>query len=190
MNRVTRRRGRWIAVASLAGILLAGVVVWGLFSTHHLDPWQFLAHVVQVEQTGTDEYSVQTLGWSLAILGRDDEVRAINFRSNFNQRPATVEFDALKTKAVPWDDGIRSIAATSTPSIESSSVPPCRRSKMRVLRTTLQKRSAHWMRRSHSAATPSAVPACIHRTRNSATRFAAPLTWIRNCGLRLSSVLS
>ncbi len=112
MNRVTRRRVRWIAVASLAGILLAGVVVWRLFSTHHLDPWQFLAHVVQVEQTGTDEYSVQTLGWSLAILGRDDEVRAINFRSNFNQRPSTVEFDALKTKAVPWDDGIRSIAAS------------------------------------------------------------------------------
>lgn len=111
MDRKKRRRIWWIALASVAAIVLVAAVVWHRFSTQHLEPWQFLAHVVQVEEAELDRSSLQSLGWSLAILGRDDEVRAIDFWPQFDRPASAVDVGQLDLHTAPWKDGIQKIAA-------------------------------------------------------------------------------
>ncbi len=111
MNQTKRRGIRWIAFTSLGVIILVAAAVWYRFSTRHLEPWQFLANVVQLEQAGVDQNSLQNLGWSLAILGRDDEARGINFHPQFQMPPSTLDLDQLELSVVPWKDGVQKIAA-------------------------------------------------------------------------------
>ena len=68
---------------SIAGALVVAAVAFRYFQTLHPEPWQFLAQVRQLEQAGNDGMSVQMLAWNLAILGRDDEVRGIDFYPGF-----------------------------------------------------------------------------------------------------------
>lgn len=111
LDRMKRRRTRWIVFASLAAILLVVLGGWPRFSTQRLGPWQFLVQVEQVEQSGVDQTSVQPLGWSLAILGRDDEVRQLDFHPQFELPPSTVDAEQLELTVVPWKEGIADIAA-------------------------------------------------------------------------------
>lgn len=108
---MNRRRIRWIAVGSVAAIVLVAAVFWHRFSTQHFEPWQFLAHVVQLEKAGVDPGSLQALGWSLAILGRDDDVRSLDFFPYFKPPPSTLDADRLELNAVPWKEGLEKIAA-------------------------------------------------------------------------------
>ena len=111
MTPTKHRRLRWVASISLGMLLLAIALGWRFLSTRDLQPWQFLAHVVQTEKAGVDDRSVQPLGWSLAILGRDDEVRQMDFYPQFERPPSTLDVGAKELSVVPWRDGIREIAA-------------------------------------------------------------------------------
>lgn len=111
MERIKRRRFRWIAFASAAAILIVAALLWRWFSTQCLEPSHFLAHVVQIEQTGINETNIQSLGWNLAILGRDHEVRQMDFFPQFRRPPSTVDVEQLDFHVVPWKDGVEQIAA-------------------------------------------------------------------------------
>src|SRR3954453_5007320 len=108
-----RRRIRWITFLSLFGLLLAALAAYFYSARIVLEPWQLLAQVEQLEKAGarrnSDQTSVQMLGWSLAKLGRDDEVRQMSF--NPQLPPSTVPVEKLKLTAVPWRSAIRDIAA-------------------------------------------------------------------------------
>ena len=106
-----KRRIRWMAAALLATFALLAAAAWHFFQSRQMATWQFLAHVVQVEAAGIDEQSVQELGWSLAILGRDDEVRTMDFHPQFEQPPSTVDVDRLELNVVSWKEGLERIAA-------------------------------------------------------------------------------
>jgi len=110
-----RRRIHWIAFLSLGAVLVAAAAAYRYFQSRHFEPWQFLAHVEQLEQAGarqsSDQISVEMLGWSLAILGRDDEVRQMDFHPQFELPSSTVPAEELKLTVVPWRSGIDDIAA-------------------------------------------------------------------------------
>jgi len=106
------RRSVRIAFAAIIAILIGVSAAWHHFSRRlHLEPWQHLAHVVQLEKSGTDLSSLQALGWSLTILGRDDEVRALEFYPSNNQPDRDAEIDETSLRVVPWREGIRRIAS-------------------------------------------------------------------------------
>jgi hypothetical protein len=94
-----------------AAVLLVAGVVWHRFSTQAMLPGDFLAHVGQLEQTKSDPGSLQALGWSLAILGRDDEVRNLDVFPQFEPPASKLDYDQLELPTVPWRDGLRQIAA-------------------------------------------------------------------------------
>ncbi len=96
-----RRRIRWIALTLLATILLVAAVGYRLFPRYGLKPWQHLALFEQIEHAGVDKASIQPLGWSLAILGRDDEVRTMDFHPQFESPRSTVAAEDLKLTVVP-----------------------------------------------------------------------------------------
>jgi len=73
--------------------------------------WQILNSVVQLENEGVNEHNVQQLGWYLAILGRDNEIRRMDFHPQFELPPLDVEKDKLELEVVPWRAGIRQISA-------------------------------------------------------------------------------
>ena len=105
-----RRRIRRIAFLLLAAILLATVAAYFYSQRIRPEPWQFLAHLEQLEQEGVDQASIQMLGSVLAVLGRDDEVRQMGFHSP-GAPGSTVDAEELKLNVVPWRDGIVQIAA-------------------------------------------------------------------------------
>ncbi|MCA9110924.1 MAG: hypothetical protein KDA52_13320 [Planctomycetaceae bacterium] len=109
MKQKSRRRLTWVASGSLA-LLLLGLGVWFYFARQHLLTWQFLAHVVQLEASEIDQTSIQPLGWSLAILGRDDEVRALDIHPQFKRSPSSLDENQLNLQVVPWKDAIQQIA--------------------------------------------------------------------------------
>jgi hypothetical protein len=110
-----RRRIRWIAFASLVAAVLAAAGAYHYFRRLHVEPWEFLAHVEQLERRrvdgSSDQMSVQMLGWNLAILGRDDEVRQMDFLPQFDRPPSAVAAEELELTVVPWRRGIDDIAA-------------------------------------------------------------------------------
>jgi hypothetical protein len=108
-----RNRIRWIALTLLATILLLAAVGYGLFPRYALEPWQHLALVEQIEHADIDEASIQPLGWSLAILGRDDEVREMDFHPQFELPHSTVAAEELELTVVPWESEIEDIAANN-----------------------------------------------------------------------------
>lgn len=106
-----RRRIRWIALTSLAMVVLAAAVAYRCSQQLHHEPWQLLAQIEQLERAGGDEMSVQILGWNLAILGRDDEVRRIDVHPRFEPPRSSVAIEELELTVVPWRSGIGDIAA-------------------------------------------------------------------------------
>ncbi len=54
---------------------------------------------------------VQPLGWNLAILGRDDEIRHLDFHPQFDLPPLEVDTHRLELNVVPWRDGLKQIAS-------------------------------------------------------------------------------
>jgi hypothetical protein len=69
-----------------------------------------LQNVIQIEREGVDKHNVQPLGWDLAILGRDDEVRRMDFHPQFELPPLDVDTQKLKLNVVAWRDGLKQIA--------------------------------------------------------------------------------
>lgn len=109
---MTRQRLTLIVLATLGTILVTICVAsYRLSQRHHLEPGQFLAHVVELEKDSADPNSLQALGWSLAILGRDHEVRSIDFLPNYDRAASTVDWDRLDLQSVAWKEGIERIAA-------------------------------------------------------------------------------
>lgn len=111
MTQKLRRQHRWIALIAMVILLSIALVAWHFLSSRHLQPYQHLAHVVQVEQDGIDETNAQLLGWALAILGRDDEVRALDFHPQFELPPLVIDPAQLQLTTIPWREGIAQIAA-------------------------------------------------------------------------------
>lgn len=70
-----------------------------------------LHHVIQIEEKGLDNRDIQLLGWNLAILGRDDEVRRLDFHPQVDLPPLDVEPQQLELDVVPWRDAIEQIAS-------------------------------------------------------------------------------
>lgn len=97
-------------IVSLAATLLAAGVIWRVWSGRHVSQWQMLHHVIQLEEQGVDEHNVQPLGWNLAILGRDDEVRRLDFHPQLELPPLDMDPEQLELDAIPWRDGLRQIA--------------------------------------------------------------------------------
>src|SRR6187551_3270336 len=98
---MNRLRLRWITWLSLSGVLLAGVAAYFCITSFfagpiHPEPWQFLARVEQLERAGADPASVQMLGECLAVLGRDDEVRQLDFYPQGEMPHSTVAAEDLK----------------------------------------------------------------------------------------------
>jgi len=100
-----------IALLSLSAVLLAAVVAYFYSKRIYLEPWEFLAHVEQLEQAGIDRTTAQELGWSLAILGRDDEARKLEFNPHAKSSSSTVAAEKLELTVVPWRTGIVNVAA-------------------------------------------------------------------------------
>lgn len=98
---------------SVASAVVVAAVAYRHFQTLHHEPWQLLAQVKQLEQSGDDEMSVQMLAWNLAILGRDDEVRGIDFFPKFEPPRSSVAVEDLNLAVVPWRSGIDDIAANN-----------------------------------------------------------------------------
>jgi len=104
-----RRILKWALVSVIVSMMVA-TAGWYWFSSRHFEPWQFLAHVVQLEQSGVDPMALQNLGSTLAILGRDDEVRRLDFHPQFPHPPSRVKVAQLELNAIPWKDAIETIA--------------------------------------------------------------------------------
>jgi len=67
---------------------------------------------MQIERDGVNEKNVQPLGWSMAILGRDDEIRRTDFFPQFELPALTVDAGQLELNVVPWREGTQEIART------------------------------------------------------------------------------
>ncbi len=106
-----RRRIRWGAIVLSILLLVAAAVIWRVWSGRHVAQWQMLHHVIQIEEKGLDNRDIQLLGWHLAILGRDDEVRRLDFHPQFDLPPLDVDAQQLKLDVVPWRDAIEQIAS-------------------------------------------------------------------------------
>lgn len=111
VNLQVRRRIPWIAALSVGLLLLVAAVGWRFWISRYVAQWQLLQHVSQSDIEGVDEQTVQVLGWNLAILGRDDEVRQLDFHPQFDRPPLEIDTDGLEVNVVPWKDGIKQIAA-------------------------------------------------------------------------------
>jgi hypothetical protein len=68
-----------------------------------------LHNVIQIEGKGVVDRDIQLLGWNLAILGRDDEVRRMDFRPEFELPPLDVDAQQLQLDALPWRNIIKQI---------------------------------------------------------------------------------
>jgi len=112
MAHLNRRRILYFACIPLAAVFIAAAIAWHRLSLrHHLEPDGFLTHVVQLEAVELDANSRQALGWSLAILSRDDEVRALEFHPRHDRSASSLDPDRMELHAVPWREGIEKIAA-------------------------------------------------------------------------------
>jgi hypothetical protein len=107
MNRSKTRRISWIAFGLVASILAVGAVAYRYSHSHQPphQPWQFMAQVKQLEQADGDGMDVQMLAWNLAILGRDDEVRRIEFFPDSDRPRSTAPVEELELVVVPWRSG-------------------------------------------------------------------------------------
>jgi hypothetical protein len=111
VNSKMRRRISWVAIISLGVLLLVTGLAWRFLAGRHVAQWQLLQHVVQIENEGVNEGTVQPLGWNLAILGRDDEIRHLDFHPQFDLPPLDVDSHKLELNVVPWRDGLKQVAA-------------------------------------------------------------------------------
>ena len=112
MARLERRRICWITLGTLvATLLFVAAVAWYRGAAIQMQPSEHLAHVVQLEQASVDQSTVQPLGWSLAILGRDHEVRRLHFFPALGPRSPALDVDKLELLIVPWKQAIERIAA-------------------------------------------------------------------------------
>lgn len=105
-----RRRIRRGAVVFLAILLLLTAMIWRAWSSRHVAQWQMLHNVVQIEEDDVVDRDIQLLGWNLAILGRDDEVRRMDFHPQFELPPLDVDAQQLELDALPWRNALKQIA--------------------------------------------------------------------------------
>ncbi|GAA4453148.1 hypothetical protein [Novipirellula rosea] len=111
MKPKTRRRIRQIVLFSFVAILTIAGLAWRFWVGKNVAQWQLLQFVVQIEHDGADAQTVQPLGWNLAILGRDDEIRQLDFLPQYDPPLLDVDSSKLTLNVVPWRDGFRQFAA-------------------------------------------------------------------------------
>lgn len=70
-----------------------------------------LETVVRIEAEQTGDRDLQLLGWNLAFLGRDDELRRMDFHPEFDLPPLEVDARRLELNAIPWRDAIAQIGS-------------------------------------------------------------------------------
>ena len=112
MNRNRRQHRVRRALLVVAAVLSAGAVAWWCLPRCGVPQWRLLRQVAEIERTGVDVGHVQMLGWSLAILGRDDEVRRTDFLPYLKKDTAPLKADARELSIVPWREGIEHISRT------------------------------------------------------------------------------
>lgn len=106
------RRLLLFASVSLAAMLIAAAVARHYLSgRYHLEPDEFLTHVVQWEGGVPNSHSQQAVGWCLTFLGRDDEVRTLDFNPRLKLPSKTADLEQWELHVVPWTDGIEKLAA-------------------------------------------------------------------------------
>ena len=105
------RKTIWVALISLAFVLIAAVGVHRFFERNHFEPGQHLALVEHAEQTAEDSSDLQMLATHLAILGRDHEVRTLDCHPQFEEPPSVVPAREIELNIVPWKEGLKNIAA-------------------------------------------------------------------------------
>ncbi|MEM9365962.1 MAG: hypothetical protein AAGD07_08185 [Planctomycetota bacterium] len=105
-----RRRLRWGAIIASAVLGFAVIAVWRVWSGRHIAQWQMLQNIIQAECEGMDQHSVQPLGWQLAILGRDDEIRRMDFHPQLELPPLDVDPQDLNLDVVAWRGALKAIA--------------------------------------------------------------------------------
>jgi hypothetical protein len=111
-NRTQWRKRCRRALLAVPVVLAAGAAVWWCLPRVGVAQWQLLRQVTDMEHADADASHVQMLGWSLAILGRDDEVRRMDFLPHLNRDTAPLKAEAQELSIVPWREGIERIART------------------------------------------------------------------------------
>ena len=106
-----KKRARWVVAILLLVLIVGGFSVWHFWSNRHSSQWRLLQRVARIEATDAHERDVQELGWSLAMLGRDDEVRELDLYPDFEFAPLEIEVDRGNLNVVPWREGVKRIAA-------------------------------------------------------------------------------
>ena len=69
-----------------------------------------MVRITEFELPEVAEQNVQPLGWSLAILGRDDEVRALDIHPHFDMPPLPVGWPNSELSVRPWSEAFQEIA--------------------------------------------------------------------------------
>jgi hypothetical protein len=107
------KRKRLLKLGLIIGgvLLIVACVGWWYLRSFTMTPVAHLRNVVQLESAGTNSMNVQPLGWSLAILGRDDEVRSMDFMPQFERSKIKVDRDALNLNVSLWREAIPEIAS-------------------------------------------------------------------------------
>lgn len=100
-----------MTLAFLVTVLIGAGLAWRSWMGRHVAQWQMLDAVVQIETEGINKHNVQPLGSYLAILGRDDEVRQLDFHPQMDLPPLEVDSQRLQLNVMPWRDGLERIAA-------------------------------------------------------------------------------
>ncbi len=113
MNLDKRRwkdRWRWLLLVSAPAFLLVAAWVWWWPARRPVAQWQLLRQIAQIERAGVDQATAQTRGWSLAILGRDDEIRRMEFFPQPASAARRINFRSPDLHPVPWRAGLAAIA--------------------------------------------------------------------------------
>lgn len=106
-----RRRMRWFAIALVGTLIMLMGAAWQFWSSRHVAQWQLLRSVVDADPVGPSSHEIQMLAWNLAILGRDHEVRTLDFFPQYDRGRLQVDPDRLELDPKPWRDALQTIAA-------------------------------------------------------------------------------
>jgi hypothetical protein len=114
---ISSKAFRRIVVILVVILLSMSAFAWYFVSSRDTPPWAHLQTIEYLEnQSNADSendrnFNRQQIGWSLAILGRDHEVREMDFFPDYELPPVKLNEDQLKLSVVPWREGIAQIAS-------------------------------------------------------------------------------
>ena len=100
---------RWF-IALMVSIVAAMTCIGFFWPNQSHTPSDHLDLAVQLEEHAADNFDIQRLGWTLAILGRDHEVRKLDMHPHSDLAPLELEPNQLSIKALPWKQTIERLA--------------------------------------------------------------------------------